>query len=173
MSKKIRIRCVILCFLCCVACKPKPEPGNTPLSSLDLDLSTMNWIIGTWQSEDGSNYAFQVWEKQNDSVFIANNIVVVDPDTIFNHSIKIQPVDNKIILEIIPNNEYEEPEKYLMIVNKNGEHVFENKMKDFPQRIIFVFNTDGSLYYRLEGSIEGQAQYQDFNLNKTEKDPEL
>ena len=160
-----RIGAVILCLLC-IACKQKPETGNIPLETSDFDLSKMNWIIGIWKSDSTNNFVSQKWQKQGDSVITAENIVIVDEDTIFNHGIKIYPVGNDVVLETKPAKWFEDEEKYMMIVNKNGEHVFENKMKDFPQRIIFIFNTDGSLYYRLEGSVEGKAQYQDFTLYK-------
>ena len=158
---------VILCVMC-IACKHKPETGNASLGPSNFDLSKMNWIIGSWKSDSTTSFVRQKWEKQSDTLITAENITIVNEDTIFNHFIKVYPVGNNVILETKPAKWYEDEEKYMMIVNKNGEHVFENKMKDFPQRIILYFNTDGSLYYRLEGSVEGKPQYQDFTLYKKE-----
>ena len=91
--------------------------------------------------------------KDKDSIPIQIEEISASNDDIF------------LSLEIFGKNDGM-PDEYKLIANKNGEHVFENNGKDFPQRIIYMLKPDGSLYMRVEGNSEGQARYQEKFLTK-------
>jgi len=52
---------------------------------------------------------------------------------------------------------------------EGAEAVFENLQHDFPQRIIYRKNPDGSLHARVEGPKEGKTVGQDFPFQPIKK----
>jgi hypothetical protein len=44
----------------------------------------------------------------------------------------------------------------------DGAVVFENLAHDFPQRVIYRRNTDGSVTARIEGTVKGETRGRDF-----------
>ena len=52
------------------------------------------------------------------------------------------------------------------LVDMQKQAVFENINHDYPQRIIYSKNDKDSLYARIEGNVDGEAQFEEFKYSK-------
>lgn len=55
---------------------------------------------------------------------------------------------------------------FKLIRGNNHEAIFENAQHDFPQRVIYRLQRDGSLLGRIEGKIKGKEKTVDFPMNR-------
>lgn len=161
-----RLLIVFLCISFLFSCKQKTSEVNN--QEINLSLNTFWWLQGAWDGGEYPDRYFQYWNVGSDSIIIGENLIVVQNDTLFYQDVKIIKRGSTIVYKTRPKWIYEQPYTYRIKVNKNGEHVFEDTSLEFPQRIVIALNEDGSLYYRLEGTINGQAAYEDFTLYKPE-----
>ena len=56
---------------------------------------------------------------------------------------------------------------FKLISYKDGKVVFENPQHDFPQRVIYGKQPDGSLLARIEGEMNGQKRGIEFPFQRT------
>lgn len=157
---------VLFSFFLILGCKQKSSVNES--LAVDLDMKKFSWMQGAWTGGEIEDRFFQYWGVINDSVITGENLIVLQNDTLFFHSIRIFKKGHTIVYKTEPKWMFETPASYKIKVNSNGEHVFEALENEFPQRIIFVLNADGSMYYRLEGVISEQTHYEDFVLYKSE-----
>ncbi|MGH9814264.1 MAG: DUF6265 family protein, partial [Candidatus Acidiferrales bacterium] len=61
------------------------------------------------------------------------------------------------------------PTDFKLIKLEGPSVVFENLAHDFPQRIIYKKNADGTLDARVEGERNGQLSGQDFHFRPAKK----
>lgn len=62
-----------------------------------------------------------------------------------------------------------QPEASFKLVKaENKEIVFENLQHDFPQRIIYRLQPDGSLFARIEGTSRGKARGSDYRMKRAQ-----
>jgi Domain of unknown function (DUF6265) len=131
------------------------------------EFQKMAWLEGLWANPDDSIRIFYNWQRVNDSLLSGVSWQIKGKDSIPIQLNEIGFVNENIALsiEIFGKNDGL-PDEYNMVTNKNGEHVFESTAKEYPQRVIYRLQPDGSLYIRLEGTSEGQARYQEKILTK-------
>jgi hypothetical protein len=57
---------------------------------------------------------------------------------------------------------------FKLISDENKKAVFENPEHDFPQRVIYVLNADGSMTALVEGKMRGQGEERriEFQFNR-------
>jgi len=64
-----------------------------------------------------------------------------------------------------------QPEATFKLIKGNArEVIFENPQHDFPQRVIYRHQNDGSLLGRVEGVSKGKERSVDFPMNRTRCD---
>lgn len=60
---------------------------------------------------------------------------------------------------------------FKLIKLQNREATFENPAHDFPQRIIYRLEPDGSLFARVEGTSKGKARGFDYPMKRARCEP--
>jgi hypothetical protein len=143
---------------------------NLPLdqkTSISAEFRKMAWLEGIWSNPDDSIRLFTQWQKENDSLLSCKSWRFIGKDSVPTDIQEISKSNDEILLtvKIIEKNE-SNPDNYKLVTNKNGEHVFENMEKEFPQRIIYILKPDGSLYFRKEGNSGGQSRFEEKILTK-------
>lgn len=63
-----------------------------------------------------------------------------------------------------------EKASFKLVKHGEGEALFENPEHDFPQRIIYRLEKDGSLFARIEGTINGKERGVDFPMKRARCD---
>lgn len=131
-------------------------------------LQNLNWLCATWQNTSEDGVFTESWKKINDSLFYGEGrMVLANGDTVFSEELEIAVKDSGIfyIPEITDQNDGK-PVFFKLVSEKNNEFIFENKLHDFPQRIIYKHSND-SLLARVEGLDNGAPRAELFNMKKT------
>lgn len=79
-----------------------------------------------------------------------------------------QQADGDIFYVAIPSGQKET--SFKLTKSDGKEVVFENPEHDFPQRIIYRFENDNSLFARIEGTIKGKQRSVDFTMKRVKCD---
>lgn len=79
-----------------------------------------------------------------------------------------QDKDGEIFYVAKPSGQEEGSFKLIKLQNK--EAVFENLEHDFPQRVIYRLQADGSLFARVEGTLKGQMRGIDYPYKRAKCD---
>lgn len=138
-------------------------PAGSVEAAGDHDpLKEFDWLVGNWQGPMGEGTYYESWKKANH---------------ILEGSALMKNKNGKVVLTEILRIEKIGPHTvYIAVVNKNnpvlftlaasGENkwVFENKEHDFPQRIIYIQESETKLLARVEGLQKEKMVKDEFHL---------
>jgi len=139
---------LLMIMAMCFSCK---ENTNNVIKNL-------HWLKGKWKNKDQSGHEY--WEESEKglkgySVGIENN------DTIFFEELRIEECE-KTLCYIVNINHSKDTSRFELVNYSDNIAVFENSKHDFPQRIIYMKQVDGSLHARIEGEDQGKKHGVDF-----------
>ena len=130
-----------------------------------VDMAQYKWLEGRWEGFEGDMKTFEEWGAIKDNSIEGNGGITADGDTMFSEVIKIEIIDNEFYyVAAVPGNPV--PVAFKLIKSENNTSTFENLKNDYPQRVIYTKNADGSLYARIEGRRTGGDSKQEFNFKK-------
>lgn len=129
------------------------------------DITQFKWLEGQWEGIEGNMKTFEVWQPIKDNRIQGIGGVTADNDTMFAEKLKIEITDGELYyVAALPGSTI--PVSFKLIKSENNSSTFENLKNDFPQRVIYTKNPDGSLYARIEGKRSGKDSKQEFNFKK-------
>lgn len=130
-----------------------------------IDLIKLEWLIGTWKRETKREILYERWIKVSNRTFEGDSYSVNNGDTTFVEFLRLEQFGAEIFYTPkVAHNKYPVPFKLIKAIE--NEVVFENLDHDFPQRIIYKRNADGSLDVRIEGDRDGEQSGADFSFVK-------
>lgn len=134
-------------------------------SGPDVDITQYKWLEGRWEGFEGDMKTFEEWGAIKNNAIEGIGGVTADGDTMFSEIIKIEIIDNEFYyVAAVPGNPA--PVSFKLIKYENNSSTFQNLENDYPQRVIYTKNADGSLYARIEGRKTGGDSKQEFNFKK-------
>ena len=124
------------------------------------------WLAGAWEGDvDGGKFE-EHWLAPVGGVTIGMGRVTSEGQTRFVEFLKIVQEGDTISYRALIEGQ---PEVAFPLVKlEDGEAVFENPKHDFPQRIIYRLEKDGSLFARVEATKDGVTQGEDLRLKRKE-----
>lgn len=118
-----------------------------------VQLHDLDWLIGTWQIEGKAN--FEEWKQVNDHLYRGKGYQIRKNDTLVTETIEIAEIGSEIFfIPIVADQNDGKAVMFKLISNDPENLIFENKIHDFPQRIIYQKNGDS----RIDAGIEGQGK---------------
>jgi hypothetical protein len=131
------------------------------------NLDELNWLLGEWEQRSKESLFVEKWLKTNDNKFSGNSYMIQNNDTVFTEQITLELSNNELQYKTNVNNQNNsETICFTLISNKNKEYIFENKLHDFPQRIVYKKNGKDSLNAYIEGKVEGVYKKEEFNMKR-------
>ena len=130
-------------------------------------LENAVWIAGCWQQGEGPDTQLyqEQWMKPAAGAMIGMSRNVAKG--------KLREWEFLMIKENADGNVYYvakpsgQPEASFKLIKSTAtESVFENPEHDFPQRIIYRLQSDGSLFARIEGVSKGKERGVDFPMKR-------
>ena len=128
-------------------------------------LDDFAWLAGSWEGEFGGGKFEEHWLAPVGGVMIGMGRVTSDGQTQFTEFLKIVQEGEEISYRAIIEGQPEVAFK--LTKHEGGEAVFENPQHDFPQRIIYRLEKDGSLFARVEATKEGVTRGEEFRMKRT------
>ena len=161
------ISMIIILFMSC------SYRSNTENPSTELKIKAMerfNWLPGSWSSINSESQLYEIWTKENDTVLSGKSYVLVNNDTAFSETLRLEFIGQDLFyIPTIKDENNDQPVSFKLISDTNGEFIFENNEHDFPQRIIYKNSEPGILNARIEGLTEGKFQKEEFVFKKNEQ----
>jgi hypothetical protein len=160
--KKLVLVCAVI-IIC--SCKNSTNTNDENSENQLPDIDRMEWLLGSWKSITDEDQLFEIWTKENDTVYNGKSIMIVGNDTVFTETISLQRIGNDLFyFPTVRDHNNGRAITFKLISAKDDIFVFENKEHDFPQRIIYRNPYPDSLYARIEGEEKGVFRHQEFNL---------
>ena len=135
--------------------------AQTPQDSPVLRLS---WLAGCWESERGDRRMEEQWMAPRGGTMLGMSRTVAGDAVREFEFLRISEKEGRLVLTARPSGQPEA--SFTSIEVTSSRVVFENPAHDFPQRIIYRLDADGSLAARIEGTQNGQARGVDFPMRR-------
>lgn len=123
-----------------------------------LKLEDVSWLSGCWKTKEGSpGDNFEIWTKVVGNMMLGIGTSVKNGKVISHESMRIEVLDNGDLVFSAKPSDMDEKSFTLTSTNERNL-VFENAKYDFPQRVIYRREKDGSLEARVDGTVNGEKR---------------
>lgn len=149
------------------------DGSKTTLKRLGLapkaTVNDFSWLLGTWKHETANSTTFETWRKLSDKTFEGESWRVnkATQQRVFGESLLLAEMGGEIFyLPKTADNPM--PVAFKLISSSASEAVFENPKHDFPQKIRYQRNTDGTVTATVSGAMNGQPRQLEFKYTKAQ-----
>lgn len=127
-------------------------------------INDFAWMAGCWAQNTNKSFRDEIWSKASGGTMIGLARVVANGETSSVEFMRLhQEKDGMYFTALIPG----EPETSFKLIRlENKKAIFENPKHDFPTRIIYGQNPEGSLFARIEGKMKGKPLAIDFAFQR-------
>jgi hypothetical protein len=130
-------------------------------------LDSFSWLTGKWIGKYDSVPIFEQWKPAEGKVMVGRGGVLSGKDTAFAEQIQIEErADGLYYVASVPGNPA--PASFKFTGFKNDTAVFEDPAHDFPQRVLYLKNEDGTFYACIDGIFKGKYVKEEFNYKKAQ-----
>jgi hypothetical protein len=140
-------------MLACLALRPIMSESETRIDQI-------GWIAGHWSVESRGRTIEEHWMRPAGKTMIGMGRTVRGDKTVEFEYLQIRMEGEDLVYAAQPNGG--SPTQFRLVRSGPGEAVFENLKHDFPQRIIYRKQPDGSVHARIEGEADGKVRAVDF-----------
>jgi hypothetical protein len=124
-------------------------------------LYDLSWLAGCWEANLRGREVNEQWMKPGGGIMLGMARTVSQGKAAeFEFTQIREDKDGSIYYVAKPSGQPEASFKLVKLQNK--EAVFENPQHDFPQRIIYRLQPDGSLFARVEATDKGKTRGIDY-----------
>jgi hypothetical protein len=124
-------------------------------------LNDLSWFAGCWEANLRGRKVNEQWMKPGGGIMLGMARTVAQGKAAeFEFTQIREDKDGAIYYVAKPSGQAET--SFKLVTLKNKEAVFENLQHDFPQRIIYRLQADGSLFARVEATANGKTRGIDY-----------
>ncbi len=174
---KMLLRGKVLCVVVTVLVAGVTPYANAsparPSPAGDWTVEDLSWMAGCWQHSTKDQAVQESWLKPAGGAMQGHARVISQGKTVFREFVYIEKTLEGIIMNVVlpkvaPKAPTTTPFKLIRLEKQQA--IFENPEHDFPTRIIYRKERDGSLFARIEGLQDGKAVSEDFPYKRTRCD---
>ena len=131
------------------------------------DLDSFSWLAGKWVGKYDTIPIFEQWKPAEGNIMRGRGGVLDGRDTTFAETIQLEKRDDGLYyVAIVKGNPG--PVDFKFTGFKKDTAVFENPAHDFPQRVLYFRNSDGTLYACVDGKFKGKYVKEEFSYKKAD-----
>ncbi len=128
------------------------------------DVNALSWMSGCWRQESPSRTVDEVWMAPSGGGMLGMSRTVARGRIVEHEFLQIRAQDGRVVLIARPSGQ---PEATFTATTLGPRAVtFENPAHDFPQRVMYRLQDDGTLVGRIEGEEQGKARGVDFPMRR-------
>lgn len=132
-------------------------------------INDLSWLAGCWEANRNGRAINEQWMKPSGGIMLGMaRTVAQSKATEFEFTQIREDKDGAIYYIAKPSGQAEASFKLVKL--QNQEAIFENPQHDFPQRIIYRLQPDGSLFARVEATVKGQMRGIDYPYKRAKCD---
>ena len=155
------IRITLLCLLL--------SPTLALAQEKSLTIDHLAWLKGCWSLNRNGRETTEHWLKPAGGTMLGISRTVADGKTVEFEFTQIRQ-DEKGDIYFIAKPSGQLEATFKLIKGSAHEVIFENPQHDFPQRVIYRLQSDGSLLGRIEGVSKGREKSVDFPMTRARCD---
>jgi hypothetical protein len=127
-----------------------------------LSVQELSWLSGSWVLEKGPRRIEEHWTEAAENAIIGMSRTVVGGRVVAFEYLRVEGREEGIYYVAMPNGKTATSFK---LVKQDGQSAtIENLQHDFPKRILYRKNADGSLTARIEGDGREKEKPQEFHF---------
>ncbi len=123
-------------------------------------MNDLSWLAGCWENKSSKRVREEYWTKAAGGSMFGMGRAISDGRTTEFEFMRIHEERGDVLYTSKPSGQPEA--SFKLVRTSEHEAVFENPQHDFPQRIIYRKQSDGSLLARIEGERNGKQSGVDF-----------
>jgi hypothetical protein len=131
--------------------------------STTTDISVLAWLAGGWQLNSGEIRVEEHWTRAAGGTMIGMGRTTGGGKTRSFEYLRIEARADGIYYVAQPNGR--PPTDFKAVEVSASRAVFANPKHDFPKRITYRKNADGSMTARVEGDAGGKEQAEEFHYS--------
>lgn len=117
-----------------------------PATSLD----GLAFMSGCWRSGEGERYFEEIYTRPTANLMLGLSIYVREGRAVGHELTRVALEDGRIVLTPYPDGE-RSPHGFVLTTLRENEAIFEAPEHDYPKRILYRRNPDGSRWARIDG----------------------
>lgn len=120
-------------------------------------FNELNKLEGNWRMQTKKGFLYESWTKTSEAKYEGSSFKINGVDTLILEQVQlVEKPEGIFYIPTVQGQNNNLPVEFKLVLGENGKFVFENKLHDFPQRIIYSFINSDSLVARIEGISNGQ-----------------
>ncbi len=119
------------------------------------EIDKLAWMTGTWTQTKDGEVVQESWLGPRGKMMVAVNLTSSPKRNSFEY---LRIVDKDGTLSYLASPGGRAPTEFKLKEMGEKKVVFENATHDFPQRIIYAIEADGTMKARIEGTIQGKER---------------
>lgn len=157
-------------FVCAGLVASVLAPGASRQTGSPLD--GLAWMAGCWRSERGGVLSEEQWMAPAGGAMFGTSRTVRDGRLVEFEFLEIRARDGGVDYVAHPSGQATTTFTLRAPDDDGRDAVFENPEHDFPRRIVYRREPDGSMHARIEGERRGQTQVIDFSKARVSCPPQ-
>jgi hypothetical protein len=159
---KALVICSAIAFVIPAFAESPPVP---PAPAAAGSVDSLDWLAGCWAGGNGRAEFHEQWMKPLGGMMLGMSRTVVGGKVVAYESMRIHTrEDGKVAFTPKPSGKAEAT--FLRQGDNPREARFEVKRDEFPQRVIYRLNEDGTLAARIEGERDGKVRAVDYPMKR-------
>jgi hypothetical protein len=112
-------------------------------------LQDLGAFGGCWRT-DGANHTQEIWSAPTSNLMLGLTLFVRDGRAAEYEMTRVEQVGDQVVMTPYPNGRVSE-HGFVLTSLRDGEAIFEAPEHDYPKRILYRTNADGSRTARIDG----------------------
>jgi len=131
---------------------PGPKKGKADKPAPSPQLEKLAWLTGSWRMEKAGRLVEEQWMAPAGGVMLGMSRTVVKGRVVEYEFMQIREGPGGTLFFVAQPSGQKEAAFQLLSLEDNGV-IFENREHDFPQRILYTREADGSVLAAIEGPL--------------------
>ncbi|MBC7892062.1 MAG: hypothetical protein H7Y12_07625 [Sphingobacteriaceae bacterium] len=127
-------------------------------------LRGMAWLVGDWAFETPKGLQYEAWRSLPNGDLTGRTYRIVNGDTTTTEAMELHALGKHLVFIAAPGRQT--PTLFTLVKAENDAWTFENQEHDFPQRIGYSHQADGSLLAWIEGKLNGKPEREDYRMTR-------
>jgi hypothetical protein len=127
-------------------------------------ITDLNWLAGSWQTHQDNMDVEEHWTLPVGGTMIGMGRTVAKGKTVFFEYLRIEARTDGLYYVAQPKGR--PPTDFKAIEMSPDKVVFSNPLHDFPKRIIYGKNADGTVWARIEGDATSKEKAEEFHYGR-------
>lgn len=131
----------------------------------DSILNNLYWLEGQWEGIHNDGIYHEEWKITDEDELKGRAYLIKKGEITSNEILKIH-ADGKSVFYTADVKHNPRPVSFVLTYSGNNKFVFENPAHDFPQKITYVCNGNGTLTATVEAVNKDRLRKIEYNLKK-------